>query len=59
MAEVKGVEFTGSQRAWIKLGLEAKRDQLVRVRNKEVAGSEIWVLRGKEIEALSALILMF
>lgn len=43
------------ERSWVHVSLLAKREQLVRSRNKEVTGSEIWVLRGKEIEALNAL----
>lgn len=61
MAESKKVSFEldAIERSWVHVSLQAKREQLVRSRNKEVTGSEIWVLRGKEIEALNALMPKF
>lgn len=52
-------ELDAIERSWVHVSLQAKREQLVRSRNKEVTGSEIWVLRGKEIEALNALMPKF
>lgn len=49
------VELDVVERSWVHVSVLAKREQLLRSRNKELAGSEIWVLRGKEIEALNML----
>lgn len=46
-------------RAWIRKSLELQRNSLVRARTKEMVGSEVYVLRGREIEALGALINRF
>lgn len=54
-AKKLSVELDVIEKSWVHVSLMAKREQLVRSRNKEVTGSEIWVLRGKEIEALNAL----
>ena len=43
-------------RQWIKKSLESQRAMLVRSRSKELAGSEIYALRGAEIATLDRLI---
>lgn len=50
------VELTTMERAWIKKALELQRTALLRSRMKEVPGSEIWTLRGREVEALTGVI---
>lgn len=47
------------ERLWIQRALIGERERLLRGRAKEVAGSEIWALRGKELEFLNALIARF
>lgn len=42
--------------AWIKKSLELQRSALARARQKEMPGSEIDVLRGREIDQLVDLI---
>lgn len=59
MADAKKYELTPMEAMWVKKSLEAQRNILVRNRLKEVVGSEIYALRGKEIDALSALVLKF
>lgn len=44
---------------WVKKSLETLRDKLVRARMKEITGSEISTLRGKEINALTELMIKF
>lgn len=57
MGESKKVvfEFDGMERGWLLKALELQRAALLRSRGREVAGSDIWTLRGKEIEALTSL----
>lgn len=43
-------------RGWIKKALESQRAMLIRSRTKEMTGSEVWHLRGREIEQLNLLI---
>lgn len=40
---------------WIGQALDLQLTALMRSRQKEIAGSEIWVLRGKEIDFLRSL----
>jgi len=59
MADVKVSGFdslVGLDRQWVRRSLEVLRMQLVRSRMKEVPGSEIYVLRGKELAQLDVLI---
>lgn len=58
-ANVKKFDIEVMDRQWIHSSLQAKRDQLVRARNKETSGSQVWVIRGQEIEQLNALINRF
>lgn len=57
--EVKKFDLDATQRMWVLSSLTTQRNVLLRSRNKEVTGGEIWVLRGKEIEALNGLIVIF
>lgn len=57
--DVKKFELDSISRSWVHQSLTTQRNVLLRSRNKEVTGGEIWVLRGKEIEALNALIAIF
>lgn len=61
MAEATKLELslTAFERAWLRSSLISKRDMLIRSRAKELAGSEIWALRGREIEAIVALLARF
>lgn len=43
-------------RAWVKKSLESQRAMLVRSRGKEMVGSEVHELRGREIAQLDVLI---
>ena len=60
MAENKVVKvsdlFDALERNWIKKALETQRTSLARARSKEVVGSEIHELRGKELGSIDALI---
>lgn len=49
-------EFSVMERGWIRQCVETQRKVLLRSRLKEIAGGEIWQLRGKEIDALTALL---
>lgn len=53
------VQLSLIDKLWIQRALMQQRDSLQRSRNKEVAGSEIWTLRGKEIESLTQLMQRF
>lgn len=55
----KKLEFYLLESLWIKKALENQRQALIRSRTKEVAGSEVYTLRGKEIESLTQLIQKF
>lgn len=62
MADAKlstGVEVTLVDRLWIRKALELQRAALVRARAKEMSGSEVWHLRGRELEGLNALLSRF
>lgn len=50
------LELTAWDKLWIKKALETQRRVLERARSNEMPGSEIYVWRGKEIEALTTLI---
>lgn len=47
------------ERQWIRKALETQRMQITRARTKEMVGSEIHALRGREIEALTVLLQRF
>lgn len=49
-------KFTPLARQWVKESLVAKRQQLQRARGKEIPGSLIHELRGKELANLDVLI---
>lgn len=53
------VKLEGIERAWLKKCIATQRMALVRLRAKEIEGSEIDVLRAKEIAALDALVVKF
>lgn len=63
MAESKVVvppmELSAMERAWIQQSLQLQRASLIRSRGKEIAGGDIWTLRGKEVEALTSLLNRF
>lgn len=60
MAEaVKKFELGVMDVQWVKKALETQRFQLIRSRTKEVPGTEIHVLRGKEVDSLTRLIQTF
>lgn len=52
-------EFESIERAWIKQALLNQSKMLVRNRTKEIAGGEVWTLRGKEIEIVNAIAARF
>lgn len=56
---VPGSDLTSMERMWICTSLKTQFAVLQRSRNKENPGSEIFALRGRELEALSALITRF
>jgi hypothetical protein len=55
----KQVALTVLDVAWIVQSAGTQRNVLIRSRNKEIQGGEVWALRGREIDALNALILKF
>lgn len=55
-ANVKKYEFSVVDVQWLRKSLEFQRAGLVRARSKETVGSEIYVLRSREIEAVNALV---
>lgn len=58
-ADTIGFSLTAMERAWVRQALTTQRAALMRSRQKEIAGSEIWSLRGKEIDSLNVLIERF
>lgn len=54
-----GVVLDVLERQWVRKSLENQRQVILRGRNKELAGSEIWQLRGKEMEILTNLVSKF
>lgn len=59
VVSVPGSDLTAMERMWIVQALKTQFAVLQRSRNKENAGSEIWALRGRELEAINALIVRF
>lgn len=57
MAEpnVRKFELTLLEVQWLRKAIETQRLQLFRSRSKEMDGSEIYVLRSRELDALIAL----
>jgi len=47
------------EKAWIGKALVVLRQTLIRSRSKEIVGTEIYTLRGKEIESLNVLVQKF
>lgn len=47
--------FTALEKAWLLKCIDLQHRALIRSQNAELAGGEIWVLRGKEIATLNAL----
>ena len=56
---VAGSDLTAMERQWIVQSLKTQYAVLQRSRNKEHVGSEIYMLRGRELDALNALITRF
>lgn len=58
MADLKSVsiEVTVVERQWLSVCITNQIQALTRGRNKEMVGGDIWILRGKEIDALRALL---
>lgn len=54
--DTRKYDLTALETAWLKKSLETQRAAIVRNRNKEMAGSEIHVLRGKEIDQINNLL---
>lgn len=52
---IRKFEFSIIDVQWLRKSLEFQRAGLVRSRSKETVGSEIYVLRSREIEAVNAL----
>lgn len=50
------IEVKPLEKAWLAKALETLRDKLVRNRMKEMAGSEIYALRGKEIDQVNEIL---
>lgn len=55
-AGLVNIEVSVFERQWLRKAVETQRGALIRSRAKELDGSEIWSLRGREIEALTALL---
>lgn len=51
-----GPQLEPLEKAWLRKAVETQRNVLVRSRTKEMVGSDIWNLRGKEIEQLNVLV---
>lgn len=56
---VPGSDLTAIERQWIVVSLRTQHAVLSRSRNKEMTGSEIWNLRTRELDQLSALVQRF
>lgn len=54
--QVLKIEVKPLEKQWLVKACETLRDKLVRNRMKEMTGSEIYTLRGKEIESLNELL---
>jgi len=46
------VELSSLERQWIVKSISSQRAMLIRSRQKELPGTDIWTLRGREIDAL-------
>ncbi|WNK14296.1 MAG: hypothetical protein [Microvirus sp.] len=55
-AVVVTLSLDNLQKAWVKKSVETMRAVLVRSRGREVPGSEIDQLRGREVQALDAIL---
>lgn len=55
----KAVELSSLERQWVRKSLELQRASLQRSVSKEIVGSDIFVLRRREIADLDALINKF
>lgn len=51
-----GLQLEGLERAWVRRALEVLRGTLIRSRGKELAGSEVYEMRTREIAQLNALL---
>lgn len=56
MATGPVIQLDNLERQWVKKALETLKATLVRSRLKEMSGSDIHTLRGKEIETINNLI---
>lgn len=54
-SNIMSVELTPVERMWIVRCLASQRQMLSRARQKEMPGSDIWHLRGREIDDLGEL----
>lgn len=50
-----GITLDLVEKLWVQKSLDLQKTALVRSRNKEMAGSEIYFLRQKEIDVVEAL----
>lgn len=55
MAQRK-LEFDVMELAWLRKSCETQRNVLIRQRGKEQVGSEIYAMRGREVDAVNALL---
>lgn len=53
---ISTVELTPLDRAWIVQSLKTQAKALSRSRDKEIAGGEVWQLRGKELDTINAIV---
>jgi hypothetical protein len=53
------MSFAALEKAWIKQSIAVQIKALMRSRQKEIAGGEVWALRGKELDFLNALAARF
>lgn len=54
--ETKLVEFNHLERLYVSRALASYRASLVRSRNKEMVGSEVWRIRGNEIDRVADIV---
>jgi hypothetical protein len=59
MADEVKMSFAALEKAWIKQSIAVQIKALMRSRQKEIAGGEVWALRGKELDFLNALAARF
>lgn len=55
----KLIALSPIERGWIKQALLAQARVLTRARTKEIAGGEVWTIRGREIETVNAIAVKF